>query len=485
MKEILNQWRNDKLKLALEISWLITVFSSFFGSVFSLTYLPGIGALYPFRIFLPVTVMLYLVWAIQNKHNPWKQASPVQRLCYVLCILLIVYGGLSLFWAMDRGFTFRRWFNLCIDLCFFFLALEFGKDQRVFIYAIRCTIPAVLIQLVMGIFEVFSGGIFFSHRDAYYGITFFGKKCHWPFGSAENPNDYAMMLVLMLALYLLYWVWRRHKEKCDWIPVVLIMPVYFLIRAGEARLCTVAFLTVIVGFLLYGLTLERKKNWILILTILLLGFVTFAINYEEFMTASDEGILSVLEPMTVSAEAAPIETEKVVSLSAKPSLKDEFFAVDKKTGELRLNQYRSAGIRLALLMHAWDCFVQSKGMGVGLGNAEQLTKLGEVRLKSDMWNIHCFLARMVADFGIWFLIPLLLIVVVLLRNCFRCMYQMFKEKKASNVMMWFLYLTVLISYPIASTAPAEAQDCLAMWFFLAGIVLFPMHMQKSEREIME
>ncbi|MBR4290136.1 MAG: hypothetical protein IKT52_05780 [Oscillospiraceae bacterium] len=476
MKSSVFNWHEDKLKTVLIVSWLLTVFSSFLGIVISFGYLPGIGSMFPFRIFLPVSAVLYLVWIIRRKHNPWKHASYVLRVCYILCVLLVLHGAFSLFHAIDFAFTFRRFFNLCFDLCFFYLALELCKDKCVLLYSIRCSIPALLIQIALGVVEVFSGGVFFECRDNNHDIHFLGKVCHWPHGTLENPNDYAMLLVLALALLLMYWGSRHHEEKCDWIPVVIIAPVYFLLYAGEARLCLAAFFVLMIGFIVYALTLERKKGWVLALSILLFGLITFGYNHE-LMT---DQTLNAVESIAVTAEAAPLEAEQTVML-AVPSMKDRFFVVDGQTGELHINQRRSDGIRLYLLVHALDCFMQSKGMGVGLGNAEQLARISTENV-SGIWNIHCFLARMIADFGIWFLIPLLLIIFELLRMCFKGMYQGFKEKKISDAMRWFLYLSVLIGYPIASTAPAEAQDILVMWLFLAGIIWFPMHMQKAEKK---
>jgi len=355
--------------------------------------------------------------------------------------------------------------------------LELGKDRRIFLYTIRCTMPTIIFEIVMGIYEVYSGGILFLHRDTFHSVTFFSRMCYWPRGTIGNPNDYSMTLVLTLALFLLYWVCRRHEEKCDWIPVAFIAPVYFLTCASGARLCMAALLIVLSGFGMYALTLEKKKRWILITTILLLGFVVFGCNYEHLTTDTR----NLLEPFVVSAEATSIEPEQVVPLSDGSSFMDEFLSVNSETGEIRANQEHSAGIRLYLLMHALDCFVQSNGMGVGLGNTEQLAILSETN-KSGIWTIHCFLARMTADFGIWFLIPLLLLVFELLRTCFVNMKQALKGKRVADTMMWVLYLTTLISYPIASTAPSDAQDSLVMWLFLAGIILFPMHMQKKEGE---
>ena len=177
----------------------------------------------------------------------------------------------------------------------------------------------------------------------------------------------------------------------------------------------------------------------------------------------------------------PIEAEQAVPLSGGPSLKNEMFVVDEETGELQANLNYSAGARLDLLLHAARCVVQSKGLGVGLGNTEQLAKDGAADRIHVVWNIHCFLARMAGDFGIFFLIPLLAIVVLLLRECFVRTHWYFKKKRKTDAMLWVLYLTALISYPIASTASSDAQDCLAMWLFLAGMVLFPIHSQQTEQ----
>jgi len=487
MKPRAFNWREDKLRTTVVVFWLICVFASFFGGSITFFYLPGIGAASLFRITLPITALLYLAWAIREKYNPWKHASYLLRICYVFCISLIVYGGLSLFRAMDFEFTFRRWANLCLELCFFFLALELGRDRNVFRYTIWSAFPAAVFQMLTGIVDTFSGGVFYLSCDVYpeyegcdadHAMSFFGKECHWATGTVGNPNDYSMMLLFALALFLLYWVWRRHEEKCDWIPAALIVPVYFLICTGDARLCMVAFFVLLTGFALYALTLEKGKRWILIVTILLFGFMKFGCAYQNLVSTTDESALHAVESIFVSAEAASFEENQAIPLSEAPSLKDKFLAVDEETGELQVNQTGSEGIRLYLLLHAFDCIWQSKGLGVGLGNTEQLARVSETNL-SGTWNIHCYLARMAADFGIFFLIPLLLIVFELLKMSIQGMIQGFKVKKASDAMMWVLYLSVLITYPIASTAPSDAQDALVMWLFLAGIVLFPMYMQKK------
>lgn len=476
-------WRTDKWKTALTVSWLLTMASSFFGNTFTLVYLPAIGAIYPFRILLPTTAVLYLMQIIRKKQNPWKGASNVQRICYVLCALLVVCGGISLLRAVDFGFTFRRFFNLCFDLCFFYLALELCRNRNVFVKTIRCAVIMLAIQIPIGIFEVFFGGVFNPIYDTdSRRFHFFEGKYQRPVVASDNTNDFSMMLIFMLALALLYWAWRHREEVCDWIPVALIAPIYFLILAGDARLCGIAFWILVVGFALYALTLKRSKGWILILTALLLLFVIFGNSYHELVPAPDKGKDRAAQMTPIRLSAAAEERVRVIPLSANRSLKDEMFVVDEETGELRINLKYSAGSRLDLLLHAAKCFVQSNGLGVGLGNTEQLAKAGAENRRDAVWNIHCFLARMAADFGVFFIIPVLILVYLLLRKSLRSFRRCIRSRKWENAMLWVLYLTALITYPIVSTASSDAQDCLSMWLFLAIMMILPMHFRETQQK---
>ena len=55
MNYLIEQWRQDKLRCALAVCWLLTVAASFFNdSLFPIT-IPGIGTWYAFRTMLPLT----------------------------------------------------------------------------------------------------------------------------------------------------------------------------------------------------------------------------------------------------------------------------------------------------------------------------------------------------------------------------------------------------------------------------------------------
>ena len=481
---IVKDWREDKLNTALSVAWMITVVSAFFGSVFTLFELPALGAVYPFRLVLPITAVLYLIWAIREKHNPWKHATKAQRACYILGTVLVAYGAVSLLRAIDVVFTLQRLMNLCLDLCFFFLALELCRNRRILRKTVYCIVGTLIIQIPLGIYEVFFGGVFDPLYDTdRHLFRFFGGKYQRPVVASGNTNDFSMMLVFMLAILLLYWAWQHREEKTDWIPIGFIAPTYFLICAGDARLCWLAFWLLMVGFVAVVLTIRPIKRWVVVLTVLLMVVTLFGMNYHELALKKPASKAPAKTPTASTSTAAPSGNDRKETSSSSPNrtLKEEMFTVDDQTGEVSFNLNYSAGARMDLLFHAGNCLLHSDGFGVGLGNTEQLAKENAASRMGGVWNIHCFLARMAADFGVFFLIPALILAFLLLREVIGGLWESLRAKKWTKAALWLLYLVAMVSYPIASTAPSDAQDCLTMWLFLAVVVLLPTHFHQTQQ----
>ncbi len=102
--------RQEGLYKALCGCWLLTVFFSHFGGGIVIATLPGIGDIFPFRLLLPITALLYLIWMLKGNDHPWKESSKLDKWVYGLIISMMVYSILSLPRAMEFSFTFRRLF---------------------------------------------------------------------------------------------------------------------------------------------------------------------------------------------------------------------------------------------------------------------------------------------------------------------------------------------------------------------------------------
>ena len=160
IKNIAAEWKNKKLKFLLEIFWLTTVFFSFwYQSILTVSF-PLIGALSPFRIFLPLTMVTYLIWAVREKHFFWKESTIYEKWSYVFCAALLIYGAVSLLWSVDFRFSFRRLFNLAFDMCFFFLMLQLCKDKKVLQRTLWVVVIVLVIHTGISIYESFHGGVF-------------------------------------------------------------------------------------------------------------------------------------------------------------------------------------------------------------------------------------------------------------------------------------------------------------------------------------
>ena len=458
MKTLLNEWHSDKLKTAFSITWLLTVFFCFFGGMILNFRIGSLFTIYPFRLLVPLTALLYLIWAVRKKQNPWKTATFAQKTGFVMCAVLMVYCTLSLRRAIDFSYTLPTWLNLCFELVYFALMMILGSDRKLFVRTVYVALIGLLLQILLGIYEVFFGGIFSSRYSGYFML--FGKVLHSPAVATGNPNDFSMMLIFVLALVLFYWAWQGHKEKFNWAPIAVIAPIYFLIRASGGRLCEMAFWILMAVFVLCILAIKGSIRSVLIPVILTMC-VTFGIL-----------AFSVNDPMDTLADVTESVSDQETVTNSK-----EIFTIDEETGKVQANTEESDGIRLYLLMLALDCFVDSKGMGVGLGNTPQIAKAAAQT--GEIWAIHCFIARMTGDCGIWFLIPLMIIAIALLVFGVKYAVCGIKSRDLMRIAQGVLYLAIVVIYPIASTASGDAQNCLPMWLYLGGITVMPIHLQKA------
>lgn len=508
MERISQQWRQDKLRCALAVCWLLTVAVSFFNVYLFPIEVPGIGTLYAFRAMLPLTAVLYVICAVREKRFFWKDSTALEKWCYVFIAVMLLYGAASLPRALDLSWTFRRLFNLCFDMCFFFLMLRLcrNKDLRKLTLAV-CFIMWVAVML-MGIYEVFNGGIADS---AYNGancqdFTWFLSRFQYPVVFFGNTNDYALMLTFFYAIFLLI-AWREPRIP-QWLTVILTAVTYFLLLATGSRLSILAFFILLAAQILCALFRRQKAARRAAATMLLCVFcIQFCNQYQfivppiehylhqraEYIQAVKDAESNVQQGGEASGEQreTPVDLEKPelqIGDPRKVSLNDQFFENDDATGEKTLRSDGSAGVRTHLLLHARDCFQESRGLGVGFGNTEILAARrcivpGWADKSSNA--IHCFLARIIADCGIFVLIPLCAIALLLLKTLIVFALAAQKRKDRRGTTYALLFFAVLLTYPIVSTASSDAQDNIPMWIYLVFVVLFSVQYSNADVPLTE
>lgn len=506
MKQMFSQLKTafsrDRLFVTTCIFLLLTVVSAFLGSAILSITVPLVGALFPFRIFLPITLILYLIWALKGNDHLWRDSSALEKWAFVLIGVMAVYGAVSLLRAANFLFTFKRLFNLCLDLAFFFLLLRLCRHKNV-LKAVMVTAMAGFVFLSgLGIYEVFHEGVFHDMYDDFHRGSWFMEYLQPPVVTSANTNDYVSSLIFVAAAFLTArarGVFDKNNRLVKYAPVAIFPVLFFLVTIADARLNLIAFWVLLAITVIHDLLTRFSKKRTFALTAFLLCCITFCHQYRYVMPpiqsfaaqakayceyqvalgryyfqygfgSADDG---TIPPRPTMPEAEPIKPAPDSGNQDDGSLRDEFFE-SGENGEIILNTANSGGIRTSLLIHAGKCFLESYGLGVGLGNTEVLAAQRSVIPKwahNEANSIHCFLARIVADYGIFVLIPLGAIVFLLLRGIWRMFVAAYKTKNnttAANVIQLFGCCAL---FPIVSTASSDAQDILPMWLFLALLIL--------------
>ncbi|MCI8810770.1 MAG: hypothetical protein HFF84_11790 [Oscillibacter sp.] len=489
MKEKVNAlavgWKADKLRGSLMVCWVITVFSSFFGSYLLPIAVPALGSIFLFRIALPIAAVLYILYAIREKEAIWRGVSALEKWCYVFAAVMLVYAAGSLFRAMDFMRTFRMLFNLCFDMCFFLLMLRLCRDKqmrRVTLYTVAATLAVLCL---LGIYEIFFGGIFSPKYNDFKRFEFLGGIYQLPVVSYENTNDYTSSVVFSgITLFLSAAVnWKSAGRKLRWGIVAGFSALYFLSIAGSARLVLAGFWAVFIGFTVFLLVSDRKRLWIPLAILVLIAGTQFGCKYYYISGAIRQYRAQMEEYHNQPENAGQTAPPKfVINTPTGPSLEEEFFTTNEETGEQILRSDASGGIRASLLRHALNCLVYSKGLGVGVGNTSGLCESWQVMEDGRAWSIHCFIARILADYGIFILIPLCAIAFLLLKSFLLAFWQSYKRHDRHVCALSLLYFLVLLAYPFLSTSSSDAQDSIAMWIYLAAVVLFSLKLTALGKE---
>lgn len=478
--KIINYFKSMDQDKILEILFQVLIFSSFWGLILPVVTVPGIGELFLFRIAIVIFICYYLNVCIKEKKNPFKNRTKLEYAVFILVGIMILYGIISLSIAIDVLFTFRRLFNLCIDILFFVLLLLYLDSRRkIKVTMFNCLINFIAL-LSMGIYEAFFGGIFFETPNNFRSFNFFDKGLLFqPKACFGNANDYSSTILFLLPFligFLLYLIKNTEnkfiKKFYSSILVFITSVSYFIVIVTNARLVLVPIYIVSFGFAFYIIVYQRKLKKILINCILCIAFISIMDNYTDISILiknhanTKKDISSEIVVADVQSETG---TEDIVPEDEK-SLTDQIFTIDADTNTVILNKNTSAGLRASLLKFAINTFIDSKGIGVGLGNTELLAKAISEDQFGGIWAIHCFPARIVADMGVFILIPIIIIIAMLLKKMINIIL-MYNKKKINISLLVLVTVISVLNFVFLATSPSDAQDLLGMWISLAGIIL--------------
>lgn len=228
------------LKQLAEMTWIILVVASFFGSILSV---PGYESLFLYRVLLPVQALLLLL--------TWKDWSWLDRRVRVLLLLLIgwlVAAAITLIWAQYQVAGFRNLYYIIEAIYLIGTGVYYLDSKKKLERLALLVCGVIIINIGIGVYEITTG--LHLKKSALVGAI--GNVQFLPSGTFFNPNDLASFLVLFLPFVLVYM--RSETIFGKTMKIVLSLMSVYIIVATQSRIA----LVLIAGILLL---LILKKSW--------------------------------------------------------------------------------------------------------------------------------------------------------------------------------------------------------------------------------
>lgn len=230
------------LKQLAEMTWVILVVASFFGSILSI---PGYESLFLYRILLPVQVLLLLL--------TWKDWSWLNRRVRIILLLLLGWllaAAITLVWAKYPVAGFRNLYYIIEAIYLIGTGIYYldSKKKLERLALLLCGVISINISIAM--YEITTG--LHLKKSALNGAI--GNVQFLPSGTFFNPNDLASFLVLFLPLVLVYM--RSETFFGKMIKISLSVMSAYIIIATQSRIALV-----LIAGILFLLIVKKSWKW--------------------------------------------------------------------------------------------------------------------------------------------------------------------------------------------------------------------------------
>lgn len=440
------------LEKILLISWYVTVASAPFGSCLLRIPLPVGGHFFLFRGAILFTSFLYLLVLFCRRENPFLALSKIERCFLFTAACMLGYGLVSAAWAISLSMWFSKFFTMCQMFALVVLFLKLCRDPKVMRITLLLAGLTTLFCAVGGLIECFHGPFFDTpYRNTPY--LFFNKLLYLPIFTFYNPNGMSVHLLFTLEILYLYMAFSWNQTGLTQNKRILyalsagMMLTLFLCCAAGGRLSVLSIPIFFCGLAVWLFMRHKKGLLVFAGFALCLLFIFIGENFNpnaggQLIISTDGGFNGTLST-TVSTVTGTMESESIRA---------------------------SDGIRIALLKNSAEMLLQSRGLGIGLGNAEP--RMRGYTNTSGYINVHCFIMEVLLEFGVFALIPLLILVFMILRTLFKQIYMGIKAHRQEPLSNCLLLFFTILTYPLLSTANSSSWGIVAMWMYIAVVLLY-------------
>lgn len=462
MKQLFAAWKADKLWGAVLIFWYLTVFSSFFDSYLLRIALPTGGHFFLFRGVLPVTVILFVVWCVRRKHNPFAGLAFIETCFLVVVVVMMLYGTVSILFAISKGAWFTKYLTMGSYFCFTLLFILLCKDPGVRKTTVLLACGTMLFCSLGGLVETFTDCFFDTPYASFANYYFMGRWWQPPIFTFYNTNGFASsnLWILLVGMMFLFERWPRLSGGCQkkalWGLAALTCLGMFLYSVANSRLTIYALLLLFVGLAVWLLLRHKRGLWIFAAFACCILFIYAGEHYDQIQ---DYVEIHIMGTASESSGSKPNHHGTMNNLIPKSF----------ETGKVSLSSDESGGVRVNLIKNSLEMLIGSKGLGIGLGNAE--LRMEAYDNTGDIVNVHCFIMELLLEFGIFAALPLLLLVCALLWSWILRLLRAGSDGDRVLLSNTLFQIFAVLTYPLLSTVNSTSWGLGAMWLFLGYVLL--------------
>ncbi len=415
----------------LKISYFLSFFFGFIG--FAVYIELGI-AISPFRIFFVITTFLLILKFILEDGSFFNFLRNSIRYGWFLVILLF-WSYLSLLWAVDFRYVPTELLNLTIYILFALFSLAIIEDKRDLKILVYIWVFVFFISLLVAFWEILTAKHLITsqyHPKNYehnkYEVFIVTTKVYIPTSFYGNQNDFSTYIILSLPI--IFFMVRNYLIK---LPLLLSGIFIIFYTVSRANLIGLFFQAIALPFLM-----NRRFNLIYI-------------------------------PLLIISIFSAVYTVGYIANSPYPEfIKDERFRRfygnirNKIINTLKAREDFSTLIRKNLYRSSFEYFLDSKGLGVGVG---QLKYLFENKPKYYVFYFsdpHNFYLEILAKFGIIVFFAYILFLIYIFLNTLNTI---------SNPMSKAIFLS-LLGFLFGSISPYSLVLFYPFWAFVVLVITY-------------
>jgi len=468
-----NRFTADRLLL---VCGFLTVFSAPFGDCLLRIELPIGGYFFLFRGMILLTCAVYLVHLLCKRENPFRGLSRPEKWFVVLVVCMLAYGLVSVLWSVSLGAWFSKLFTMCQMFALVFLFLKLCRDPKVMRITMWIMGITVLITALGGLIECWHGPFFDTpYRD--YSYVFFNKAFYAPIFSLYNPNGFATYLLFSLECLVLYMAhnWKTPASAGDkrllWALSAGMCLTLFLACADGGRLSILSILVILLGLAVWLLPRYKRGLWVFAAFALTFSFIYVGENYLQVRYQAERAAFEIQQVLGLSGQSQPGDAPEKPAPPDK-NLHGTLYTLSPSISETDAYESvsQSDGVRMTLIKDCVQMIRESHGLGIGLGNVEP--RLRELDNSDGIYAAHCFIMEVLAEFGIFALIPLAAVALSILKALWLAFCAAFRAHDKKRMAEPLLLLFTALAYPLLSTANSSSWGIQAMWLYLAVLLFY-------------